>query len=123
MKTKLKGTIEFKVNEEKRTVACKLVAHGKNFFGIAKCLDTDTFDVEKGKVLAQMRATIKQRSFDLKLTRQFITILRIIIKELQKILFWMCFATFYAFYTDSKKKKEKAQLAHIRDLKRRIKEF
>ena len=50
MKTKLKGTIEFKVNEEKRTVACRLVAHGKNFFGIAKCLDTDTFDVEKGKV-------------------------------------------------------------------------
>ena len=70
MKTKLKGTIEFKVNEEKRTVACKLVAHGKNFFGIAKCLDTDTFDVEKGKVLAQMRATLKQRTFDLQLTRQ-----------------------------------------------------
>ena len=33
MKQKLKGTIEFKVNEEKRSVVCVVIAHGKRFFG------------------------------------------------------------------------------------------
>jgi hypothetical protein len=121
MKTKLKGTIEFKVNEEKRTVACRLVAHGKNFFGIAKCLDTDTFDVEKGKVLAQMRATLKQRTFDLKLTRQFINVL----EHHQRITedYFGCVSPHYMRSIQTAKEEEKAQLAHIRDLKRRIKEF
>lgn len=122
MKTKLKGTIEFKVNEEKRTVACRLVAHGKNFFGIAKCLDTDKFDVEKGKVLAQMRATLKQRTFDLQLTRQFINVLRhhqIITKD----YFGGCVSPHYMRSIQTAKEEEKVQLEHIRDLKRRIKEF
>lgn len=121
MKTKLKGTIEFKVNEEKRTVACRLVAHGKNFFGIAKCLDTDTFDVEKGKVLAQMRATLKQRTFDLKLTRQFINVL----EHHQRITedYFGCVSPHYMRSIQTAKEEEKAQLAHIRDLNRRIREF
>lgn len=122
MKTKVKGTIEFKVNEEKRTVACRLVAHGKNFFGIAKCLDTDTFDVEKGKVLAQMRATLKQRTFDLQLTRQFINVLRhhqIITKD----YLGDCVSPHFMRSIQAAKKEEKVQLAHIQDLKRRIKEF
>ena len=69
---KLKGTMEFTVNEKKRTVVCMVVAHGRRFYGVAKCLDKDTFDIETGKVIAQMRATIKQRKFDLELTREFI---------------------------------------------------
>ena len=121
MKTKLKGTIEFKVNEEKRTVACKLVAHGKNFFGIAKCLDTDKFDVEKGKVLAQMRATLKQRTFDLQLTRQFIDILSYHQRTTKD--FYGCVSPHFMRSIQTAKEEEKAQLAHIRDLKRRIREF
>lgn len=120
MKTKLKGTIEFKVNEEKRTVACRLVAHGKNFFGIAKCLDTDKFDVEKGKVLAQMRATLKQRTFDLKLTRQFIDILSYHRKFTD---YHGCVSPHFMRSIQTAKEEEKAQLEHIRDLKRRIREF
>lgn len=121
MKTKIKGTIEFKVNEEKRTVVCKLVAHGKNFFGTAKCLDTDTFDVEKGKVLAQMRATLKQRRFDLKLTRQFIYVLSYNHRTIKDC--YGCVSPHFMRSIQTAKEEEKAQLAHIRDLKRRIKEF
>jgi hypothetical protein len=121
MKTKLKGTIEFKVNKEKRTVACKLVAHGKNFFGIAKCLDTDTFDIEKGKVLAQMRATLKQRKFDLHLTREFIYTTKTEMR--MKIEYFGCASPHYMRSIQAAKKEEKVQLAHIQDLKRRIKEF
>ena len=80
MKQKLKGTTEFKVNEEKRSVVCVVVAHGKRFFGVAKCLESDTFDVEAGKVLAQMRATVKQRQFDLNLTREFVATIKEAIK-------------------------------------------
>lgn len=121
MKTKLKGTIVFKVNEEKRTVVCRLVAHGKNFFGIAKCLESDTFDVEAGKVLAQMRATVKQRQFDLGLTRNFIETIKTAIET--KMCYFGVVSPHYMRSLQIACEEEKAQLAHIRDLKRRIKEF
>ena len=119
MKQKIKGTIKFIVNEEKRTVVCKLVAHGKDFFGIAQCLDTDTFDVEKGKVLAQMRATIKQRSFDLKLTRQFIDILSYHQRTTKD--FYGCVSPHYMRSIQTAKEEEKAPLpaVHLRRLSRR----
>jgi hypothetical protein len=121
MKQKLKGTIEFKVNEEKRSVVCVVISHGKRFFGVAKCLESDTFDVEAGKVLAQMRATVKQRQFDLCLTREFVET----IKEAMEMN--MCYhgvaSPHYMRSLQNAKEEEKAQMAHIRDLKQRIKEF
>lgn len=121
MKQKLKGTIEFKVNEEKRSVVCVLFAHGRRFFGVAKCLDTDTFDVEAGKVLAQMRATVKQRQFDLSLTREFVETIKEAIK--MNLCYNGVASPHYMRSLQTAKEEEKAQLAHIRDLKRRIKEF
>ena len=121
MKQKLKGTIEFKVNEEKRSVVCVVIAHGKRFFGVAKCLESDTFDVEAGKVLAQMRATVKQRQFDLRLTREFVETIKV---QMQTNLdFYGVASPHYMRSLQTAKEEEKAQLAHIRDLKRRIKEF
>lgn len=121
MKQKLKGTIEFKVNEEKRSVVCVVIAHGMRFFGVAKCLDTDTFDVESGKVLAQMRATVKQRQFDLSLTREFVETIK------EDIKMNLCYngvaSPHYMRSLQAAKEEEKAQMAHIRDLKQRIKEF
>lgn len=121
MKTKLKGTIEFKVNEEKRSVVCVVIAHGKRFFGVAKCLDIDTFDVEKGKIIAQMRATVKQRQFDLCLTREFVETIK---EAMEMNVHYNGVASpHYMRSLQTAKEEEKAQLAHIRDLKRRIKEY
>ena len=121
MKQKLKGTIEFKVNEEKRSVVCVVIAHGRHFFGVAKCLETDAFDVESGKVLAQMRATVKQRQFDLNLTREFVET----IKEAMEmnVRYAGVASPHYMRSLQTAKEEEKAQMAHIRDLKQRIKEF
>lgn len=121
MKQKLKGTIEFKVNEEKRSVVCVVIAHGKRFFGVAKCLESDTFDVEAGKVLAQMRATVKQRRFDLWLTREFVGTIKAAIET--NIRYYGVASPHYMRSLQAAKEEEKAQLAHISDLKRRIKEF
>ena len=121
MKQKIKGTIEFKVNEEKRSVVCVLVAHGKRFFGVAKCLESDTFDVEAGKVLAQMRATIKQRKFDLNMTREFIYFVKTYMQS--ELDFHGIASPHFMRSLQTAKEEEKAQMAHIRDLKRRIKEF
>lgn len=121
MKQKIKGAIEFKVNEEKRTVVCRLVAHGQNFFGVAKCLESDTFDVEAGKVLAQMRATVKQRQFDLFLTREFIETMKTTIEN--NMRYFGIVSPHYMRSLQIACEEEKAQLSHIRDLKRRIKEF
>lgn len=121
MKQKPKGTIEFTVNEKKRTVVCVIIAHGKRFFGVAKCLESDTFDVESGKVLAQMRATVKQRQFDLKLTRNFIETIKVAIET--NMCYYGVVSPHYMRSVQSAKEEEKAQLAHIRDLKQRIKEF
>ena len=121
MKQKLKGTIEFKVNEEKRSVVCVVIAHGKRFFGVAKCLDSDTFDVEAGKVLAQMRATVKQRQFDLNLTREFIANIK---ESIELNMRYSGVASpHYMRSLQTAKEEEKAQMAHIRDLKQRIKGF
>lgn len=121
MNTKSKGTIEFTVNEKKRTVVCVLFAHGRRFFGVAKCLASDTFDVEAGKVLAQMRATVKQRQFDLRLTREFVETIKIQMQT--NIDFYGIASPHYMRSLQTAKEEEKAQLAHIRDLKRRIKGF
>lgn len=118
---KLKGTMEFTVNKEKRTVVCMLVAHGRRFYGVAKCLDKDTFDIETGKVIAQMRAMIKQRKFDLELTREFIYTIK---TQMQTNLDFEGIASpHYMRSLQTAKEEEKAQLAHIRDLKRRINGF
>jgi hypothetical protein len=121
MKQKLKGTIEFKVNEEKRSVVCVVIAHGRRFFGVAKCLESDTFDVEAGKVLAQMRATVKQRQFDLNLTREFVDTIKEAIK--MNLCYNGVASPHYMRSLQTAKEEEKAQMAHIRDLKQRIKEF
>lgn len=118
---KLKGTMEFTVNEKKRTVVCMVVAHGRRFYGVAKCLNKDTFDVETGKVIAQMRATVKQRKFDLDLTREFIYTIK---AQMQMNLDFCGVASpHYMRALQTAKEEEKVQLAHIRDLKRRINGF
>lgn len=118
---KLKGTMEFTVNEKKRTVVCMVVAHGRRFYGVAKCLKNDTFDVETGKVIAQMRATVKQRKFDLDLTREFIYTIK---AQMQMNLDFCGVASpHYMRALQTAKEEEKVQLAHIRDLKRRIDGF
>lgn len=121
MKTKLKGMKEFTVNDEKRSVVCRLTSHGKNFFGTAKCLNTDTFNLEKGMVLAHMRATLKQRQFDLSLTREFIETIKDAIET--NMSYYGVTSPHYMRSLQAAKEEEKAQLAHIRELKRRIKEF
>lgn len=121
MKQKIKGTIKFTVNEKKRSVVCDIISHGKHFYGVAKCLESDTFDVEAGKVLAQMRATVKQRQFDLGLTRNFIETIKTAIETKM-----FCYGVVSPHYMRSLQiacEEEKAQLSHIRDLKLRIKEF
>ena len=118
---KLKGTMEFTVNEKKRTVVCMVVAHGRRFYGVAKCLNKDTFDVETGKVIEQMRATVKQRKFDLDLTREFIYTIK---AQMQANLdFYGVASPHYMRALQTAKEEEKVQLAHIRDLKRRINGF
>lgn len=121
MKQKIKGAIEFKVNERKRSVVCDVIAHGKHFYGVAKCLESDTFDVEAGKVLAQMRATVKQRQFDLVLTREFIETMKAAIEN--NMRYYGIASPHYMRSLQIACEEEKAQLAHIRDLKRRIKGF
>ena len=121
MEQKIKGTIKFTVNEQKRSVVCDIISHGKHFFGVAKCLESDFFDVEAGKVLAQMRATVKQRQFDLGLTRDFIETIKSAIET--KMCYYGVASPHYMRSLQAAKEEEKAQLAHIRDLKRRIKEF
>ena len=52
----------YKVNESKRTITYCLRSRGKNYFGVAKCMESDEFDVNYGLQIAKMRALIQARA-------------------------------------------------------------
>ena len=64
--------MKFYINEEKRTVVCKIISDCytlypyKTFVGKAKCDPEDKFDVEKGKKIAKLRAYTKYNKNELK---------------------------------------------------------
>jgi len=58
---------KYYVNEAKRTVVCVISLDGEyeieNFIGKAKCSPEDSWDEEKGKEIARLRAMIKVKSW------------------------------------------------------------
>lgn len=84
--------VEYFINEEKKTVICKLtncynslqcdmckagwdfhpdLFLNDSYIGKAKCSDEDTFDVEFGKKLAYQRAVVKLNTAKTKVLRRF----------------------------------------------------
>ena len=114
---------KFVVNEEKKTVLYTVIAHGHKFVGKATCNDSDEFDVEKGKAIAQMRAVLAQRKFDLELTREFIVTVQGEMARASMFNQYGAVSPHYMRSIQTACEEEKAQLAHIRDLKNRLKEL
>lgn len=85
LKKKITNNMTFKVNEEKRTVVCVLKSKGQDVYGIAKCNVCDTFDLEKGKLIAAYRAEIKQRQRDLRNTNEVISLLQNLIHKFRVV--------------------------------------
>ena len=50
---------EFKYHIGQRQVVCEYMYRGQKFYGRAYCHPDDTFDVEKGKLLARSRVLLK----------------------------------------------------------------
>lgn len=50
---------KYKIDEEKRTIVALSSFAGKTVVGVARCADTDEFDVETGKKLAAARCSVK----------------------------------------------------------------
>lgn len=50
---------KFYTNPEARTVVCVSTFAGRRVRGVAKCDPTDTFDKDKGKMLAKLRCDYK----------------------------------------------------------------
>lgn len=48
-------------------VICFITENDKIFKGIAKCIPEDTFDLEKGKDIARLKAELKQDTWNMKL--------------------------------------------------------
>ena len=110
---------EYVVNEEKRTVVYSVLAHGKLFVGKAKCGEGDKFDVEKGKTIAHMRAILAQRKYDLELTREFIHNVKIA-KGVCETFNEGISSPHYMRAIQAACEEERAQLAHIADIKKRL---
>lgn len=56
----------YQVNEAKKAVSCKIKTRGQYFVGVAKCCDSDEFDVQKGKDIAYNRCRLEINKFVLK---------------------------------------------------------
>ena len=56
----------YQVNETKKAVSCKIKTRGRYFIGVAKCCDSDEFDVQKGKDIAYNRCRLEINKFVLK---------------------------------------------------------
>lgn len=50
---------KYKIDEEKRTIVAMSTFAGKAVVGVARCADTDEFDVETGKKIAAARCSLK----------------------------------------------------------------
>lgn len=62
---------EFQINEEKKSVTCIIKSHDhmgneETLMGYCECKEGDTFDVEKGKHIAKLKAIMKARLKDTK---------------------------------------------------------
>jgi hypothetical protein len=123
MKTKKTRIVpgEYQVNRDKRTVIYTTIAHGIMFTGIARCKGGDEFDEETGKAIAKMKAILAQRKFDLNLTREFISTIQCEIDELRDLD--EPFSPHFMRSLQTACEEEKAQLAHIRDLKKRLADY
>ena len=110
---------EYLYDGEKGTVVYAVEAHGKMFVGKAKCCSRDAFDIEKGKELSKMRALVAQRKYDLMLTREFIDTIKVSKRNVE-IFNEGISSPHYMRAIQAACEEEKAQLAHIKDLKKRI---
>jgi hypothetical protein len=113
---------EYIVNVEKQTVVYTTTAHGIRFVGIANCGPKDKFDEETGKAIAKMRATLEQRRYDLGLTRDFIAEMKDLL-DYKKRRNGGVVSPHFMRAIQAAADEEKAQLAHIRDLKNRIEAY
>ena len=50
---------KYKIDEEKRTVVAFSTFAGRTVTGVARCADTDEFNIETGKKLAAARCSVK----------------------------------------------------------------
>jgi hypothetical protein len=50
---------KYKIDEEKRTIVAFSTFAGRTVTGVARCADTDEFNVETGKKLAAARCSVK----------------------------------------------------------------
>ena len=50
---------KYKIDEEKRTVVALSTFAGRTVVGVARCADTDEFNVETGKKIAAARCSVK----------------------------------------------------------------
>ena len=113
---------EYIVNEEKLTVVYAVQSHGVLFTGKANCGPSDTFDVERGKAIAHIRAVIAQRKFDLGLTVQYIETIKEALAEVEDLNEGIASPHFMrAIQTGVEE--AKAQRAHIKDLEARLAEL
>lgn len=109
---------EYLVNEEKKAVVFSVVAHGIVFVGTAKCGPHDAFDIDRGKAIAKIRASIAQRKYDANLTRNFIAHLQWGISRDNE--FNGAASPHYMHAIQDATEELKAQVAHIRDLEARL---
>lgn len=110
---------EYIVNEEKLTVVYAVQSHGVTFIGKANCGPEDTFDVERGKAIAHIRAVIAQRKFDLGLTAQYVEALKDILAEVKDLNDGIASPHFMRAI-QAGVDEAKAQRAHIKDLETRL---
>ena len=50
---------KYKIDEEKRTIVALSTFAGKTVVGVARCADTDEFNIETGKKIAAARCSVK----------------------------------------------------------------
>lgn len=74
----------FITDEENRVVACVMTTdEGWNVSGVAKCSEEDTFDLEKGKEIAYLKALRKAKKKSLSEAKERIRDLEIYKKKIQ----------------------------------------
>lgn len=62
---------KFVINEKKKVVVYSLKSRGDTFIGVAKCVEPDTFDIDRGKAIAGRRVDLQIRKRDLEEVRAF----------------------------------------------------
>ena len=113
---------EYVIIEDKKVVLYAVKAHDKLFVGKAKCGPHDEFDVEAGKAIAKMRAVLAQRRYDLMLTREFINTIKEV-KSYAEFTNRGVSSPHYMRSIQAACEEEKAQLAHIKDLVKRLEAY